>query len=42
MSVGLQVTYLYHDVDVVEVRVTVDNACFRSRAPSSGKRPSNA
>jgi len=32
MSVGLQVTYLYHDVDVVEVRVTVDNACFRGTA----------
>jgi hypothetical protein len=29
MNVGLRVTYLYHDVDVIEVRVTAGNERFR-------------
>jgi hypothetical protein len=29
MTVGLKVTYLYHDVDIIEVRVTAENGRFR-------------
>jgi hypothetical protein len=29
---ALQFNYLYHDVDVIELRVTVENACFRGSA----------
>jgi hypothetical protein len=29
MSVGLEVIYVYHDVDLVEVRISVENAEFR-------------
>lgn len=32
MNVGLKVTYLYHDIDLVEVRITVENAAFRGSA----------
>ena len=32
MSTGLKVTYLWHDNDVIEVRVTVENARFRGTA----------
>jgi hypothetical protein len=29
MNIGLKVAYLYHDVDVIEVRVTAESANFR-------------
>lgn len=32
MRTGLKVTYLWHDNDVIEVRVTVENAGFRGTA----------
>lgn len=32
MSTGLKVAYLWHDNDVIEVRVTVENARFRGTA----------
>ena len=32
MSTGLKVTYLWHDNDVIEIRVTVENARFRGTA----------
>jgi hypothetical protein len=32
MRTGLKVTYLWHDNDVIEVRVTVENARFRGTA----------
>jgi hypothetical protein len=32
MNVSLRVVYLYHDVDVVEIRVTVENPGFRGTA----------
>jgi hypothetical protein len=32
MNTGLKVTYLYHDGDVIEVRVTAENAGFRGTA----------
>ena len=32
MNMGLRVTYLYHDVDIIEVRVAVENARFRGSA----------
>jgi len=28
MSIGLEITYLYHDIDIVEVRISVANAQF--------------
>ena len=32
MNVGLKVTYLYHDVDIIEVRFTAENGRFRGSA----------
>ena len=32
MSTGLKVTHLWHDNDVIEVRVTAENATFRGTA----------
>ena len=32
MSVGLKVTYLYHDIDLIEVRIKAENAAFRGSA----------
>jgi hypothetical protein len=32
MSIGLQVTYLYHDLDMVEVSIAADNGRFRATA----------
>ncbi len=32
MNVGLRVTYLYHDIDLIEVRITAENAAFRGSA----------
>lgn len=32
MSTGLKVTYLWHDNDVIEVRITAENATFRGTA----------
>lgn len=32
MSVGLKVTYLYHVIDLIEVRITAENAAFRGSA----------
>jgi hypothetical protein len=32
MNVGLKVAYLYHDGDVIEVRITAENANFRGTA----------
>jgi hypothetical protein len=29
MNTGLKVSYLWHDIDVIQVRVTVENADFR-------------
>jgi hypothetical protein len=32
MNVGLKVTYLYHDIDLIEVRIVAENAAFRGSA----------
>jgi hypothetical protein len=32
MNVGLKVTYLYHDGDIIEVRIVAENALFRGSA----------
>jgi len=32
MSAGLKVTYLYHDGDLIEVRIVAENASFRGSA----------
>lgn len=32
MNAGLKVTYLYHDGDIIEVRIVAENASFRGSA----------
>jgi len=32
MNAGLKVTYLYHDLDLIEVRITAENTAFRGSA----------
>ena len=32
MNAGLKVTYLYHDGDIVEVRIVAENVSFRASA----------
>jgi hypothetical protein len=32
MNLGLKVTYLWHDIDALEMRVTAENAEFRGTA----------
>ena len=32
MNAGLKVTYLYHDGDIIEVRIVAENASFQDSA----------
>ena len=32
MNAGLKVTYLYHDGDIIEVRIVAENVSFRGSA----------